>query len=124
MTASIIDPVVQAINDALRAILWARIQANGDTRTNGTQCTDFLDRAVEATEQAKVWFREYLNEERHNQKQAPPPKVKPQEPDSCALCEDDIAPGDTTICSGCNKTICSACMGENEVCKSCEASTD
>jgi hypothetical protein len=113
------DPVAAAITKALATTLTAQAEAYGDTRTSSTVCTDHLSAAVGCLQAAQQWVRELNAEERRNDRPEPPPKPKPEEI-FCHLCALNIAPGDLTVCSGCDENTCPDCMGDDEVCKKCE----
>jgi len=121
MPAVIADTVASTVANALNAALKAQGEAYGDTRTSSTICTDHLDAAVESLKAAQQWLRELRADEARDArtKLKPEPKAKP-EPSECECCGETIAPGDISICGGCDKPICPGCMGDNEVCKSCE----
>jgi hypothetical protein len=47
------------------------------------------------------------------------PKVKVIE--ECHICGNEIEPDDLAVCGGCDKPTCSECMGDDGICRECEA---
>lgn len=122
IAASTRDVVRDAIAKAERAVMLAALEANGDTRTNGTVCTDHLEAANKSIHAAREWLAEYIVEERREAR--PEAKAMPVNAAivrvECEGCGASIAPGDVSICSGCDKPVCPDCMGDNEVCLKCD----
>ena len=119
------DAVIDSVHKALRTALAAQKEAYGDVRTSSTVCTDHLDAAVKSLEAAAQWMAEYRNEETANERRAASPAVpKSVKKVFCHSCENEIDPGDIALCSGCDKFTCPDCMGDDGICKECEADTD
>jgi hypothetical protein len=116
------DAVVEAIRKALRATQAAQKEAYGDVRTSSTVCTDALDQAVACLEDAAKWMADYQKEALADERRSiTTPKAKVEEKEGCHLCGDEIDPGDVAVCGGCDKPTCPNCMGDDGICKECEA---
>jgi hypothetical protein len=117
------DAVVESIRKALRVAQAAQTDAYGDVRTSSTVCTDHLDAAVVSLEAATQWMSEYQQEiradERRSISSVSKPAPKPKE--GCHICENEVDPGDVAICGGCDQATCPECMGDEGICKECEA---
>jgi hypothetical protein len=116
---------IASIRKDLSAALAAQRTAYGDVSTSGTVCTDHLDAAVKELMSARVWLAEYEKEERANEKAKLPSVKKAKVVEvTCSICDEPIEPGDVSICSGCGGSICPNDMGDDGVCKRCEAEDD
>jgi len=71
MPAVVTDTVASAIAKALNAAVKAHDEANADTRTNGTLCTDYLTTAVASLKGAQLWIRELHAEEARDARTKP-----------------------------------------------------
>jgi hypothetical protein len=116
------DQVAESIRKALRSTQAAQKEAYGDLRTSGTVCTDYLDQAVSSLENARQWMaecqREVLADERRSISVAAP---RPAPKQNCHICDNEIDPGDLAVCGGCDEPTCPDCMGDDGICKECEA---
>lgn len=116
------DAAVEAIRKALRATQAAQKEAYGDVRTSSTICTDDLDQAVSCLESAARWMSDYQKEVSADERRSiPTPKARVEEKEECHLCGEEIDPGDVAVCGGCDKPTCPNCMGDDGICKECEA---
>lgn len=117
------DLVAEAIRKAYRTAEAAQKAAYDDVRTSSTVCTDYLDTAMKSIHQAAQWFTDLRAEEKADERRSvpAPPKRTVAAKEGCHICGEDIEPGDVAICGGCDKPTCSDCMGDEGICKECEA---
>jgi len=116
------DAVFGAIRKALRAAQAARMEGYGDVRISSTACTDYLDYAVTSLENAVKWMGDYQKEVRADERRSllvlkTAAKLK----EECHICETEIEPDDLAVCGGCDKPTCPECVGDDGICKDCEA---
>ena len=117
------DLVAEAIGKALRTAQAAQRAAYEDVRTSSGVCTDYLDDAVNALQNAAHWVTDLRKEEKADERRSiapskPKPEPKVQE---CHVCGEEIEPDDLAVCGGCDNPTCPNCMGEDGFCKDCEA---
>jgi cysteine synthase len=113
------DIVAEAIKKAIKAVNSAYGAALDDTRTNSTVCTDHLDSANYHLEQAAKWLKEF--EQEQNSTEQPKFKAKPEPEQHECSCGAEIAEDDLAVCVGCGEDTCPDCMGDDGICKRCEA---
>ena len=115
--------MAEAIRKAIQTAEAAQKAAHEDVRTSSTICTDYLDAGVKSIQQAAHWFADLRAGEKTDERRSisqPKPKLAPKT-DECHLCGNEIEPDDLAVCGGCNKPTCSECMGDDGICRECEA---
>ena len=116
------DLVADAIRKALRMAEVAQRAGYDDVRTSSTVCTDYLDEAVKSLQNAAQWSTDLRKEEKADERRSiAQPKPKPAPKTECHICGNEIQPDDLAVCGGCDNPTCPDCMGDDGICKDCEA---
>jgi hypothetical protein len=117
------DLVAEAIGKALRSAQAAQKAAYEDVRTSSGICTDYLDDAVKSLQDAADWFTGLRKEEKADERRSIAPSKSELKPktEECHICGTDIEPDDLAVCGGCDNPTCPNCMGDDGICKVCEA---